>query len=214
MNPNPQDRPAEEPLRPHSYDGIREFDKRLPNWWLFTLYGAIVFWIGYWSYYEWFHAGASGPQQVEQEMAQIEAVRLSAMAATHIDDKSLWQMSRNSVVVAAGRATFTSMCVSCHKESLRGVDEGGIGADLRKQVWIHGGLPTQIIQTVTSGVLAKGMPTWGPILGQKKITEVVAYVLSYHQEGEPMSIQPSPPGQTNAAQPGVPPTAAENAGKS
>jgi cytochrome c oxidase cbb3-type subunit 3 len=37
------------------------------------------------------------------------------------------------------------------------------------------------------------MPTWGPILGQKKRTEVVAYVLSYHQEGEPMSILPSTP---------------------
>jgi cytochrome c oxidase cbb3-type subunit 3 len=37
------------------------------------------------------------------------------------------------------------------------------------------------------------MPTWGPVLGQKKIVEVVAYVLSYHQEGEPMHLQ-SPPG--------------------
>jgi cytochrome c oxidase cbb3-type subunit 3 len=193
MKQNPQDRSVEEPLRPHSYDGIREFDKRLPNWWLFTLYGAIVFWMGYWAYYEWFHAGLSGPQQVEQEMAQIEAERLSTLAAAHVDDKSLWQMSRNPLVVASGRATFTSMCVSCHKESLRGVDDGGIGADLLRQTWIHGGLPTQVLQTVTTGVLAKGMPTWGPILGQKKMTEVVAYVLSYHREGEPMSIVSSLP---------------------
>ncbi len=195
MNPTPQERHPEDPLRPHSYDGIREFDKRLPNWWLFTLYGAIVFWIGYWSYFEWFHTGLSGSQQVELAMARIEAEKLSTLAATHVDDGSLWQMSRNPVVVAAGRATFTSMCVSCHKESLRGVDDGGIGANLRRQVWIHGGLPTQIIQTVTGGVLAKGMPTWGPILGRKKIIEAVAYVLSYHREGEPMSIQPSAPKQ-------------------
>lgn len=191
MNPNPQEPISEDPLRPHSYDGIREFDKRLPNWWLFTLYGAIVFWVAYWSYFEWFHTGLSGPQRVEMAMARIEAEKLSTLAAAHLDDKGLWQMSRNPVVVAAGRATFTSMCVSCHKESLRGVDDGGIGADLRRQVWIHGGKPMQIVQTVTTGVLAKGMPTWGPILGQKKITEAVAYVLSYHQEGEPMSIQPS-----------------------
>jgi cytochrome c oxidase cbb3-type subunit 3 len=193
MNPNPQEPISEDPLRPHSYDGIREFDKRLPNWWLFTLYGAIVFWVGYWSYFEWFRTGLSGPQQVELAMARIEAEKLSTLAATHVDDASLWQMSRNPIVVASGRATFTSMCVSCHKESLRGVDDGGIGADLRRQVWIHGGRPMQLIQTVTTGVLAKGMPTWGPILGQKKITEAVAYVLSYHQEGEPMSIQQSAP---------------------
>ena len=36
------------------------------------------------------------------------------------------------------------------------------------------------------GVLAKGMPTWGPVLGAKKVSEVTAYILSKHQEGEPI----------------------------
>jgi cytochrome c oxidase cbb3-type subunit III len=39
------------------------------------------------------------------------------------------------------------------------------------------------------------MPTWGPVLGQKRIIEAVAYVLSYHHEGEPMSIQPAVAGK-------------------
>ena len=39
---------------------------------------------------------------------------------------------------------------------------------------------------MTQGVLAKGMPTWGPVLGPKRITEVVAYVMSHHHEGEPI----------------------------
>ena len=190
-SPTPANDPSsDEVLRPHTYDGIREFDKRLPNWWLMTLYVAILFWIGYWSYYQWFRIGASGPQRIEQEMARIEAAKLSSLAGSHLDDKTLWQMSRNPVVVGAGRATFTTMCVSCHKESLRGADEGGIGANLRRQVWIHGGRPTDLLHTATTGVPAKGMPTWGPILGQKRIAEAVAYVLSYHREGEPMSIQP------------------------
>ena len=180
---------SEEALRPHTYDGIREFDKRLPNWWLMTLYVAIVFWIGYWSYYEWFRAGPSGQQRIEREMARIEAAKLAALAGSRLDDGTLWKMSRNPEVVAAGQATFTTMCASCHKESLRGIDDGGIGANLRRQVWIHGGRPMDLVHTVTSGVPVKGMPTWGPILGQRKIAEAVAYVLSYHREGEPMSVQ-------------------------
>jgi cytochrome c oxidase cbb3-type subunit 3 len=181
--------PDNDALRPHSYDGIREFDKRLPNWWLFTLYITIVFWIGYWSFYEWLPIGLSGPQRVEREMAKIDALKLTALAAAKIDDAGLWKMSRNPVIVEAGHATFSSICISCHKASLRGIDEGGIGANLRRQVWIHGGHPTDIYHTVTNGVPIKGMPTWGPILGQRKIAEVVAYVLSYHREGEPMSLQ-------------------------
>jgi cytochrome c oxidase cbb3-type subunit 3 len=178
-------------VRPHAYDGIREYDRRLPNWWLYTLYATILFWVGYWSYFEWLHEGLTGPQRVERAMERIEAEKLAASAATQIDDGSLWQMSRNAVVVASGRETFNSICAACHKASLRGVDDGGIGANLRRQVWIHGGRPTDIYHTVTNGVLVKGMPTWGPILGQKKIVEVVAYVLSYHQEGEPMTLQPT-----------------------
>jgi cytochrome c oxidase cbb3-type subunit 3 len=193
MEPTPQpNRAPDDALRPHAYDGIREFDRRLPNWWLYTLYATIVFWLAYWAYFEWFHTGLTGPQGVEQAMTRIEAEKLASVAATRIDDYSLWEMSRNEVFVSAGHKTFSSICASCHKESLRGIDDGGIGADLRRQVWIHGGRPTDIYHTVTNGVLAKGMPTWGPILGQKKIVEVVAYVLSYHHEGEPMTVQPTP----------------------
>lgn len=190
MTPTIPPPPPEEPLRPHSYDGIQEYDKRLPNWWLYTLYIMIVFWVGYWSYYEWFRAGPTNSQRVEQALARIEAEKLASN--TVLDDASLWQMSRTAAFVDAGRATFNSNCVACHLPSLRGKHENpaAIGPDLTDQEWIHGGRPTEILATVTNGVLVKGMPTWGPVLGPRKISEVVAYVLSHHHEGEP--IKPAP----------------------
>ena len=191
MKSMPPNLPPEDPLRPHAYDGIQEYDKRLPNWWLYTLYITIVFWVGYWGYYEWFHIGLSSRQSVEKALAQIETDKLAS--ALTVDDASLWKMSQNPTFIEAGRATFVANCVACHLVSLRGKGENptAIGPDLTDTTWIHGGKPTQIYDLIIKGVLVKGMPTWGPILGSKKITEVTAYILSKHKEGEPVIIDPA-----------------------
>lgn len=183
MKTNPT--PPEDPLRPHVFDGIAEYDKRLPNWWLYTLYATIVFSIGYWSYYEWFRAGPTGKQEVAAALAQIETAKL---AVAKIDDATLWKMSRNPAFVDAGKAAYAANCAACHLASLRGKTESAaaIGPDLTDTTWVHGGKPTEIQDLIGRGVLAKGMPSWGPVLGPKKISEVTAYILSQHREGEPI----------------------------
>lgn len=188
MTPTPNT-PHEDPIRPHSYDGIQEYDKRLPNWWLMTLYASIVFWVGYWSYYEWFRVGLTNEQHVEKEISKIEAAKLAA--APTIDNVSLWKMSRNADFVAAGKTTFDSNCAACHLVSMRGKGESpaAIGPDLTDIKWVHGGKPVEIYEVINKGVLVKGMPTWGPVLGAKKISETVAYILSKHKEGEPIEIE-------------------------
>lgn len=148
-----------------------------------TLYGAIIFWVGYWAYFQWFHVGLDGPQEVTREMTKIEAARLASAPIT--DSASLWKMSRNPVFVEAGRTTFNTLCASCHTDKLT----GAIGPNLVDQLWIHGGTPTEIYATLEKGVLAKGMPAWVPVIGAKKSAEAVAYILSYHKEGEPIEVQ-------------------------
>jgi cytochrome c oxidase cbb3-type subunit 3 len=177
--------PPEDPLRPHVFDGIQEYDKRLPNWWLYTLYITIVFWVGYWGYYEWFRGGPTGEEEVVAAMAKIEANRL---VAAKVDDASLWKMSQNAAFVEAGKSIYAANCAACHLVSLRGKTESvtAIGPDLTDTAWIHGGKPTEIHELITKGVLTKGMPTWGPVLGARKIAEVTAYILSKHTEGEPI----------------------------
>lgn len=182
--------PPEDPIRPHVFDGIQEYDKRLPNWWLNTLYITIVFWVGYWAYYEWFHIGLTGPQVVDAAMARIEVDRLSS---AKLDDASLWKMSQTPAFVEAGKATYAANCAACHLASLRGKAESpaAIGPDLTDTTWIHGGRPTEVYDLIMKGVLTKGMPTWGPVLGAKKIGEVAAYIMSKHQAGEPILPDPA-----------------------
>lgn len=191
MTPSNSNQP-QEAIRPHTYDGIQEYDKRLPNWWLYTLYITIVFWVGYWSYYEWLRQGSTNVQNLATAMSKIEAERLTSAKT---DDASLWKMSQNPTFVESGKAVFAANCVACHLASMRGKTESpaAIGPDLTDTTWIHGGKPVEIHDLITKGVLTKGMPTWGPVLGPKKITEVTAYILSVHKDGEPILRDPAAP---------------------
>jgi cytochrome c oxidase cbb3-type subunit 3 len=73
--------------------------------------------------------------------------------------------------------------VPCHRASLRGKEEDPTaqGPSLVDPVWIHGGRPSEVRTTITKGVLEKGMQSWGPILGDKRVIELVAFVMSHHQ---------------------------------
>lgn len=180
-------------LRPHTYDGIEEFDQRLPNWWLYTLYGTIAFSIVFWFAYMIARIMPTDGARVDAEMAKIAAVKLAASIDVTNDDV-FWDMSRNPVFTDSGRQTFDSLCVACHLASLKGKGEnpGAVGPNLVDTAWIHGGTPKELYATVSKGVLVKGMPAWEPVLGQKKTAEVVAYVLSHHQKGEAITVEATP----------------------
>ncbi len=122
-------------------------------------------------------SGQTDGQRVTAAMQQIEAVRLSSGAAK-LDDTALWQMSRNPAFVKSGEAIFKANCVACHGADLK----GGIGVNLVDDEWLHGGKPTQIVHTITNGVIEKGMQSWGPVLGPQKVAEAAAYILSHHKE--------------------------------
>ncbi|AOS43299.1 Cbb3-type cytochrome c oxidase subunit CcoP2 [Lacunisphaera limnophila] len=185
--PPDQNGPA---LRPHIYDGIQEFDQRLPNWWLNTLYGAIAFSIVFWFAHMIAKILPTDGARVDAAMAQIAAAKM-ASSIDVTNDQLFWDMSANPVFTEAGKATVNSLCVACHLASLKGKGEnpGAVGPDLTDTAWIHGGTPKEIYATLKSGVLAKGMPAWEPVLGQKKTAEVVAYLLSHHKQGEPITVE-------------------------
>ena len=125
-------------LRHHSYDGIQEYDKKLPNWWLFTLYGAIIYAAGYWAYYQWTDHMLPGYTRVEQRLVEFQKNALNSGAAP--TDIQLWTMSTDPAVDSAGEKIFTSNCVVCHGPDLK----GKIGPNLTDSTWIHGGKPTDL----------------------------------------------------------------------
>jgi cytochrome c oxidase cbb3-type subunit 3 len=189
--------PPEEPrdsnqptLRPHEYDGIQEYDQRLPRWWLFTLFGAIFFSVFYWSARHQADLVETNQQRVALDMQAIETARLEGM--TDYDNATIWAMSRNPDFINPGLEIYTANCTACHKDSLRGLDEpGGIGPNLVDAEWIHGGNPLDLMDVVRHGVVEKGMQAWSAQLGDRRIAQVVAFILSHHEEGAPFEVVPS-----------------------
>jgi cytochrome c oxidase cbb3-type subunit 3 len=158
----------------HEYDGIVEHDNKLPLWWQLTLYGAVVFALVYW-FGRRLDAIASPEQAYAQEMAIQHAVEAAeARKRGTLDDTALATFGRDPATIAQGREIFASTCAPCHRS-----DGGGnIGPNLTDAYWIHGSKPMNIFEDVRDGVPTKGMPTWGPQLGEQRVETVVAYVLS------------------------------------
>jgi cytochrome c oxidase cbb3-type subunit 3 len=169
----------------HEYDGIEEADNALPNWWLAVFVGTILFAGGY-----WLAAEQLGLVETPvHELARIEAARRARAGV--VADADIVAAAKDAGIVAAGKQAFVTNCVVCHGEHA----EGKIGPNLTDANWLHGGAPASIFGTIRDGVPAKGMPTWGPVLGPAAVKSLAAYVTTLRgsnvpgkaPEGEPWS---------------------------
>ena len=205
MDTHPTSSSDEPKLRDHVYDGIQEYDQKLPNWWLFTLYITIVWFIGHWLCYYQLGIGSSDQDDMDKVIAEQKAAR--DKQTENITDEQLWAMSRDPQAVEAGKAVFMTpgMCVTCHGPDLTGTLAGAKlpGLPLHDQEWKHGGKPTEIFKIVRKGSpdITKGMAAWELVLGVQKVSQVTAFVLSKHKEGEPITKAPDAPDSPGAAAP-------------
>lgn len=166
-------------LRDHVVDGIYEYDQRLPRWWLCILFSVIAFSAVYWLVLDDKTYEGKDKQSLDVRLAAIEAKRLAGSIDV-TDNELFWKMSGNPDFIAAGKATYQANCVACHGAEL----QGGIGFNLVDAEWVHGAAPSSIYVTIDKGIDGKGMQAWGSQLGQKRITEVVAYILSNNDRAQ------------------------------
>jgi cytochrome c oxidase cbb3-type subunit 3 len=159
----------------HEYDGIEEADNQLPRWWLWTLYAAVAFSVGYWFYYEEFKAAPGLTQAYYQEQARLA----ERTGKDPTEGELLAQLG--TPAQALGAQTFQNNCVACHEAQ----GQGKIGPNLTDDRWLHGGGPVDIFRTIRDGVAAKGMPAWGPALGRAGVAQVTAFVLSLRDKNIP-----------------------------
>jgi len=177
-------------LRPHVYDGIQEYDQKLPNWWLFTFYFAIAWFVLYWFLYYNLGKFQTDHDRVTSQIDainQVKARELEAMLAK-LDDKVLWEWSRNPQIADQGAATYQKLCVTCHAPDLSATLAGAKlpGLPLNDAEWKYGAKPMDLFKMVQKGspdkTQAVQMPPWEQVLSASDIAKVVAFVLSHHTE--------------------------------
>jgi cytochrome c oxidase cbb3-type subunit 3 len=162
----------------HVTDGIQEYDNPMPMWWLGILWFTVafgLFFIPYLAITGWSQEGQYEDEvaAADAEYAPARAAQEAAAAAKRAELAAKGGAS-SPADVAAGEGIFKANCVACH-----GMDgTGGIGPNLTDAEWIHGGTYAEVTHTVSNGVVEKGMIPWGPILGEEKVAQVSAYVLT------------------------------------
>lgn len=179
-----------DPIRGHSYDGIEEFDNRLPNWWLWTFYLACIFSVGYWLYY---HTVGTGDQPIEAYAVEQKAAseRMALQAANNpITEEMLLKLSKEPGFVAEGRQIFedATKCALCHGPKANGttaMNTPAIGPNLTDDHWIYGSKPMDVYTTIAKGRVMPdpqrksmgGMQAWESF-GGDFVLKATAFVLS------------------------------------
>lgn len=175
-----REKPRDEMLD-HEFDGIREFDNPPPGWIMNILWVSIVFSVGYWLYYHTLAVGTLPSDRWKQAMSRAAEEQLKKMAGKPITDESMTLMASVPERVTEGRAIFEQFCVPCHDQQA----QGKVGPNLTDAYWLHGGRPTQILNTITKGVPEKGMVAWMDQLGPDRVQKVAAYIISIKNTNVP-----------------------------
>jgi cytochrome c oxidase cbb3-type subunit 3 len=168
-------------VRDHQYDGIQEFDNELPNWWLGTFVLTVLFGLYWFTTRHTFTTPDDNTySRYSADMKDLRALQAAKAGAGPTDEQVL-AAKADPAQLEDGHKVFTTNCIACHGPQGQGV----IGPNLTDKYWIHGGKPSQIAHTITTGVPDKGMVTWGGVLKPEQIRHVAAYVLSIRGSNPP-----------------------------
>jgi cytochrome c oxidase cbb3-type subunit 3 len=164
-------------LLDHEYDGIQELDNNLPPWWVWLMWGTIIFAVVYLFNY---HIFKVSPLQLEEYKAEVE------LAESLKDPNAVTELTAVLLTsesdLNAGKTVFGKFCIACHKEDGR----GEIGPNLTDEYWIHGNNIKDLFKIVKYGSPNGKMTPHGNLLTPLQIQQVTSFVLSMpYAEGMP-----------------------------
>ncbi|WP_378942808.1 cytochrome-c oxidase, cbb3-type subunit III [Paracoccus sp. R86501] len=187
----------------HSWDGIEELNNPLPRWWLWTLYGTIVFAVIYvilypaWPMVNGATKGVLGwstRADVQMHIEEVDASQADMRAS--LTETDLGVLDRNPELMEfamnAGAAVFRTNCSQCHGSGAG----GAVGyPNLLDDDWLWGGMVEDIAYTVRHGIRNEDdpdarfsqMPAFGEMLTRDQIATLVDHVRSLPDGTAPLA---------------------------
>ncbi|ADX67541.1 MULTISPECIES: cbb3-type cytochrome c oxidase N-terminal domain-containing protein [Weeksella] len=115
----------------HGFDGIKELDNALPQWWLSLFWLGIVFCVVYLLAYGFTDFAHSDVEYAQEE--KILNIKDSIWAVENdITIEGAVNKFNDPAVVEQGKLIFNTQCTLCHMEG----GKGGIGPNLTDDYWI------------------------------------------------------------------------------
>ncbi len=161
----------------HRYDGIQEYDNPMPGWWLWLLWGTVIFSVIYILGIYVFDFVNTYEDDLAEGMEELNA-RRAAFAETQptfdVSEASLAVYVEDPAKVEAGAVTYAATCAACHGAEGQGL----IGPNLTDAYFIHGNTNVNVFNVITNGVIEKGMAPWEAVYTAEQRAELVAFVQS------------------------------------
>lgn len=135
---------------------------------------------------DWLYGGA--PEQIETTIAHGRESAMPAWELALGEDGvqqvvafviTLGDRQADAQLAAEGAKKFAVYCGACHGADAKGNQQLG-APNLTDAVWLYGGSPLMLQQTVRHGRTGK-MPPWIDRLGNERVHLLAAYVLSLSQ---------------------------------
>jgi cytochrome c oxidase cbb3-type subunit 3 len=183
----------EDKLTDHEYDGIQEFDNKMPEWWLIGFYFTIAY--GF-LYILLFHVLEWAPLPEKEYVNELTTAyrkhnpegymkRMSGIAQTKQKER-VFKLLTSPSDLAAGKKIFTgpkNLCFTCHGNEGQGL----VGPNLTDDYWMHGYGVNTIMKNIKKGFPEKGMLPYGSNvrLVDTELNQLASYIISIRGSNPP-----------------------------
>lgn len=166
-------------LMDHEYDGIQEFDNPAPGWWHLILWGCVAFSVCYALFFHFSIFGSTiSTRWADAQAAYFEEI-FGEIGTLDRDEETILAMASDERWMTMAQSIYAVNCSACHG----GDGSGGTGPNLTDDYYIHCDDLESLLATIDKGVVSKGMPEWGPRLGNNQLVLVSAYLAKLRTDG-------------------------------